>query len=294
MSPMPTLTYDYVYFASGPHQRQPRLSSGPGGFTLIQSIPGGTLSATDSIGSGIAPSTLNVGGAIYNFAFVNISGGTPPGATSLVSTEQAGPVAVSNSNIVVLYVYLPPAGIGNGDYGATIDSFDEDTGNLFDDTFVTVAPDPTGALTTSGNVEGWVDTTANTETITALSPTSPTGVDFDQWVVLGIGDASPPTGVTISSSNLTVAQSTSVSALAFYKAPPTPPPPNECQEFLANLNFLIQEKKVLVSKVAGDKLQLAQCLQQGQITQAQYNATIAALDALGRSGGEPPPPGRKF
>jgi hypothetical protein len=39
---MPTLTYDYVYFASGPHQRQPRLSSGPGGFTLIQSIPGGT------------------------------------------------------------------------------------------------------------------------------------------------------------------------------------------------------------------------------------------------------------
>ena len=92
--------------------------------------------------------------------------------------------------ITVLAVYVP-AGGGSGDgggSGATIDSFDETTGSLFNDTFVSVSPDPGGTLTKSGNVDGYVDTTSSAETITALSPTSPTGVDFSRWVALA-----PPT-----------------------------------------------------------------------------------------------------
>ena len=91
---------------------------------------------------------------------------------------------VGAQNIVVLVVYAPAGGgPGPGGSGATIDSFDTTTGNLFNDTFVTVSPDPSGTLTTSGNVEGFVATN-NAETITALSPTSPTGVDFIEWVTL--------------------------------------------------------------------------------------------------------------
>jgi hypothetical protein len=84
-------------------------------------------------------------------------------------------------------LYVPPlGGVGNGpsgSSGATIDSFDETTGSLFNDIFVSVAPDPGGALTTSGNNLGYVDTTKSQEAITAISPTS-SGVIFDQWRIL--------------------------------------------------------------------------------------------------------------
>ena len=86
----------------------------------------------------------------------------------------------------MLVVYVPVGSGPGGGSGATIDAFDESTGSLFNDTFVTVAPDLGGTLTASGNVDGYVST-ANAETITALSVTSPTGVDFDRWVVLAGG-----------------------------------------------------------------------------------------------------------
>jgi subtilase family serine protease len=58
------------------------------------------------------------------------------------------------------------------------------------------------------------------------------------------------------------------------------PSPNQCQEFLASLRVLIQNRRVPVGEVAGDRLQLKQCLQEGQITQAEYDTTLAALNAL--------------
>jgi hypothetical protein len=268
--PSVSVTYDYVYFAGGSgHTRQPRSTTGPGGFTLIYSQSGGTLQTGDIFSASSQPGTLTEGGSTmpptpaktYTFAFTNVSGGTPVGqttpssVTSFSSSESTPQVTVGSDPIVVLVVYVPTGeGGGGGGSGASIDSFDEATGQLFDDTFVTVSPDPGGPpppLTTSGNVDGYVST-ANTETITALTPTSPTGVDFDQWVLLypqagsrfEEGPKGPivvtvfPQGINVSGTNLTVDSGTSVYALAFYKAPPPPPPPTACEELLANWNAL--------------------------------------------------------
>src|SRR5277367_207086 len=159
------LTYNYVYFgASGPHERRPvRSSGGPGGFTLIQEKSGGTLQTGDQFAIGVPlPPTQPVGNATYNFAFVNVSGGTPSG--NQVSFDNGNPppyVTVDTAPIVVLVVYVP-AGGGRGrpvrDSGATIDSFDETTGSLFNDIFVSVAPDSGGAVTAAANNMGYVDT----------------------------------------------------------------------------------------------------------------------------------------
>jgi hypothetical protein len=250
-----TVTYNYVFFAGGPgNKRQPRSTDGPGGFTLISSLSGGTLQTGDTFGAGAQPSTI-VGPTgllpgetqTYTFAFMNVTGGTPAGVNSFNSLIPPPPVTVGSAPIVVLVVYVPTGGGGTGGgSGASIDSFDETTGQLFSDTFVAVSPDPGGPpppLTTTGNVDGYVDTT-NTETITALSPTSPTGVDFDQWVLLYPQSTSRteesgfppkfvdvtvfPAGISVAGANLTVDGGTSVYALAFYKAPPNPP----CQRFI--------------------------------------------------------------
>ncbi len=286
---MPTLTYEYVYFASGPHQRQPtRTPGGPGGFTLIQSLPGGTLSSGDTFVASPQQSSKMVGGATYPFAFMNVSGGTPGGQTSFDANVPPPAVAVGAQNIVVLVVYAPAGGgPGPGGSGATIDSFDTTTGNLFNDTFVTVSPDPSGTLTTSGNVEGFVATN-NAETITALSPTSPTGVDFIEWVTL------LPQSVS-NSAALAVAKGVSLSALAFYKTPAVtpPPPPNVCQETFNSLQQVVNDgdrPRLTVAQFNAIKAQLEKCVAQGQLKQAAVtqliNAYIAALNPP-----TPPKPG---
>jgi hypothetical protein len=125
---------------------------------------------------------------------------------------------------VVLVVYLPFGGNGGHpptDFGATIDAFDESTNQLVSDTFVTASPD--GGQTSSGNVDGWVDTTSNTEIIAAFQHITPTNANFDKWVNL----QQPTSTQGIAGVDLTVNKGTNASALAFYKAL-APPPPDPC------------------------------------------------------------------
>jgi hypothetical protein len=236
------VTFDYVYFSGGPgsgHTRQPRSPTGPGGgFTLISSVLGGQVGPTFSPSK--QPAIQIVNKLTYTFAFMNVSGGIPAGQTVPAGVTSFDPnvppaaVTVGSAPIVVLVVYGPPAGTngGGGPY-AVIDSFNETTGQLFDDTFVSVSPDPGGALTKTGNVDGYVSTT-NTEAITALTPTSPTNAKFDQWVLIY---PQPAPGATASGTTLTVTSNTTVYELAFYKTPP-PPPLTTCQELLLNWNAL--------------------------------------------------------
>ena len=237
---------------------------------------------------------------------MNVSGGTPAGQTtpSSVSSFQSNvppaAVTVGTAPIVVLVVYVQTGGNGNGGSGASIDSFDEVTGALFDDTFVTVAPDPGGPpppLTTSGNVDGWVPT-ANTETITALTPTSPTGVIFDQWMLLypqptyrleegptGLREVTIfPAGINVSGANLTVNSDTSVYALAFYKAPPTPPPLTTCQELLKNWDALEPKTNKVLLAYYEEKLSACHG--------SQYTAAVNEIKQLLQELNNPPPPPR--
>jgi hypothetical protein len=295
---MPTLTYNYVYFAYGKHQRQPRAASGPGGFALIQSIAGGTLASGDTFAVGVQPATQSVGGATYAFGFVNVSDGTTGGQTSFDSNTPAPLVTVGSAPIVVLVVYIPVGGGGGGnDSGATIDSFNETVGSLFNDTFVSVAPDQGGALTTSGNVWGYVDTWASAEKITAISPTSPSGAVFDKWAILG-----SKTGVP--GANLAVAKGVSVSALAFYKNPPAAQPnPAKalCAETAASLVAMASQgpngPMFTVTEWAGVRATLQKCVMQGFLTQAyvntleaQYLAYVASHGTSGGGLGKPPLP----
>jgi hypothetical protein len=279
-----TVTYDYVYFAGGPGRtRQPRSSTGPGGFTLISSLSGGTLQTGDTFAAGAPPATAIVSGATYSFAFMSVSGGTPAGHTtpsgvnSFNSITPPPPVTVGSTPIVVLVVYVPPlgGGPGGGGSGASIDSFDEATGGLFNDTFVSVSPDPGGLLTRSGNVNGYVDTTNANETITALSPTSPTGVDFDRWVNL----YPQATGSTIAGAKLTVNKDAWVYALAFYKVPP---PLTTCQTELDNWNNL--EPKTDVALLLYYREKLSAC--QGP----QYTAAVNEINVILKGLQGPPAP----
>jgi hypothetical protein len=280
-----TVTYQYVYFASGPHTRQPRSSSGPGGFTLIQTLPGGTLTSGDMFVAGLQPSSETVGGVAYPFAFVSVSGGTQGGVISFQWNVPAPSVTVGSANIVVLVVYAQAGGGNGNDWGATIDSFDITTGSLFDDTFVKVSPDASGALTQSANVDGYVDTTNSAETITALSPTSPTNIDFVQWLTF------PSTVST--SANLAVGVHVSVSALAFYKKPAVvvPPPLDPCQESLNSLNKIVEDAdrpRLTVAQFNAIKAQLEQCVADKKLTQAQVTE---ALNAYLGDLNPPTPPG---
>lgn len=281
---MPTLTYQYVYFASGQHQRQPRPAGGPGGFTLLQTQAGGTVQSADTVSAGVQPGSWQVGANTYPFCFMNVSGGTAGGGTSFQANAPPPAATVESENIVVLVVYAP---VGNGGgTGATIDSFDDTKGTLFNDTFVTVAPDPGGTLTKIGNVDGFVATT-NPETITALSPTSPTNVDFESWLIL------PNT--SINSANLNVAQNSSLSALAFYKSPPPPPPPpplDACHQLLDALIEITQHgdhPKLMPAMFNAIKAQLENCVKTKKLTQQQVTN---AIDAYLADLNPPPTPGR--
>jgi hypothetical protein len=282
---MPTITYQYVYFASGPHVRQPiRSPGGPGGFDLIQTLSGGTLSSGDSFGASAQPSSMTVGSNTYPFSFMNVSGGTGGGVTSFSANAPPSAVAVGSANIVVLVVYAPVG--GGGTPGATIDSFDDTIGALINDTFVTVAPDPGGALKKSGNVDGFV-ASSNAETISALSPTTPTKVDFEHWLTLPNTLGNSP--------NLFVAQNSSPLALAFYKSPPPPPPPpplDACHELLEALIEISQHgdtPKLTVAMFNAIKTQLENCVKTKKLTQQQVTQSINAY--LGDLN-PPPTPGK--
>jgi hypothetical protein len=285
------LTYSYVYFgAAGPHERRPvRTPGGPGGFEPISQKSGGTLQTGDQFQIGVPlPPTQSVGGVTYAFAFVNVSGGTPSGAqVSFDSTNPPPYVTVASSPINVLALYVPPpgrSGNGNGGSGATIDSFDETTGSLFNDIFVSVAPDPEGILTASGNNQGYVDTTNSQEAITAISPTS-SGVIFDQWrtLVPPAPDAGPV---------LTVGKGVSVIALAFYHAPPPPSPEQlACSEAVDFLQKIIQDRGPLLlpAQMNQVKASLERCVRAHYLTQAFVNSLLAEYATIGESRNPPQP-----
>jgi hypothetical protein len=223
---------------------------------------------------------------------MSVSGGTPVGqtmASAVTSFDSAAPpelVTVGDLPIVVLVVYAPTGGGpgGSGGSGAEIDSFNTTTGALFDDDFVTVSPDPAGALTRSGNVDGYVST-ANTETIATTSPTS-SKLDFVSWQLLypqattrlEVGPKGPtvvtidPAGISVSGVDLTVNSGTTVYALAFYKAPPAPPPLTTCQELLANWNALEPKTNQVLLAYYEEKLSACQG--------PQYAAAVAEIKAL--------------
>jgi hypothetical protein len=288
------LTYNYVYFgADGPHERRPiRSPGGPGGFTLIQEKSGGTLQTGDRFLIGIPlPETQKVGTATYNFAFVNVSGGTPSG--SLVSFDYLNPppfVTVDTAPIVVLVVYVPPpGGSGVGGSGATIDSFDETTGSLFNDIFVSVAPDPGGAQTNEANNMGFVITSTSQEVITALSPTS-SGVVFDLWDMLEAPAPSTPPKSSVAGKNLTVGEGTSVIALAFYKVPPPLTAQQVCNETAQSLQQIITNRGplLLVAQLAGIKASLEKCVSEGFLTQAFVNSLLTEYANIAESRNPPP------
>jgi hypothetical protein len=223
---MPTLTTQYVYFgASGSHTRQPRATTSYGGFTPIPGLnPSGTatLATATPFQAGPAEPTLTVGALDLAFAFTSVTGCTEGGLVSYVAGTPPPVGTVGTNPILVLYVYLPVGGGPGGTSGAVIDAFNETSGTLVDNDFVTVSPDPGGTLTTEANVDGWVDTTDSGSTITADHPTIgpylslPTTAVFDQWVDLAT--ASPPAGL-ISGASLTPGKGVTVYALAFYKNP---------------------------------------------------------------------------
>jgi hypothetical protein len=287
------LTYSYVYLgAAGRHERRPvRTPGGPGGFELISQKSGGTLQTGDQFQIGVPlPPTQSVDRVTYNFAFVNVSGGTPSGAQ--VSFDSANPppyVTVASSPINVLVLYVPPSGRGGGrgagDSGATIDSFDETTGSLFNDIFVTVVPDPNGVLTASGNDLGFVDTIKSQEAITAISPTS-SGVIFDQWRIL-----LPPEPVA--GPILKVGKGVSVDALAFYKAPSPPPSPSPeqqaCAQAAESLQQIINDPTaplLLPAQFNQVKATLERCVREGYLTQALVDRLLAEYATIGISRGE--------
>ena len=291
------ITYTKVYFASGPHQRQPRTVSGSsGGFATISSQSGGNSATGLSVVPSLSP-LEQLNGQIYVFAFATVTGGSAtaggPAAGLTTTSYQNPPTAwVENAPINILEVFVPQSvcatpPCSGGGWGATIDSFDESTGALFDDTFVAVSPDSTGALTKSGNVEGYVDT-SNAETITALSPTSPTGVNFSRWVTLG-GSTSPAAA-------LPVGKHVSISALAFYDAPPPGllTAKQACQQEAANLQLIITDRGplLLVAQYNAVAAALETCVREGYLGQAYVTQLETEYHQMAetRSGGGPQPP----
>jgi hypothetical protein len=224
---MPTLTTQYVYFgSSGAHTRQPRAVTSYGGFTPIPGLnPSGTatLASGTPFQAGPMEPSLTISGVLYNFAFTSVSGCTEGGLVSYAAGTPPPVGTVGTSPILVLVVYVPQGVSNGGGYGAVIDAFNETTGSLVDNNFVTVSPDDSsGTITTEANVDGWVDTDSSGYTITADHPNIgpyaalPTSALFDQWVVLT--NPSPPSSL-VSGANLTPGKDVTVYALAFYKNP---------------------------------------------------------------------------
>jgi len=225
-----TYTVNSVYFQSGSHERRPTRSSASGfmQFGNPYSNPL-AINKTMTIPQAWMPSPWPVNPTTqYVLAFVNVTGLPVPGGAQTFyppfTVNNLPQFMVGSNSIVILLVYLPQCigtncgGIGQS--GATIDAFDESTGNLVNDIFVTVTPDPPPppgqpTLTDSGNNDGWVST-ANTETIAAYQYITPTSAVFDKWVDL-TGAQKPQPGAV----KFTATQDSTYNILAFYKAPPT-------------------------------------------------------------------------
>ena len=290
---MPTLTIDYVYFgAASTHPRRPRPSNAYGCFAPIDALSGlvGTLQDPSSfqVQPGQMLPTVSAGGITYKFSFVNVSGGTPSGLTSFDPTKPTAAVTVGGNPIVVLVVYVPTGNGGPPGRGAYIDSFDETLGKLVSDDFVKVSPDapppPGGKLTTSGNVDGWVDTTT-TETITAITHITPTGADFDRWVDMG-NPLSPPHG-EIAGPNFTASRNTNYYALAFYKSPPPPPPPDKCHALANEVRDQINKTGALnIPLSIREKWKTALMGCERELGAAEVNSLLASLFPS-----QPPPKG---
>jgi hypothetical protein len=284
-----SVTYNYVYFSYGPHTRQPRTLGANGGFNSIATQSGGQQSTGNTFQPGQLPSTETVGQGKFDFAFVTITGGSAMAngpTVGVTSTNPAAPpqVVVGTQNITVLAVYVPVGGGGGGNgTGATIDSFDETTGSLFNDTFVSVLPDA-GGVTTNANVNGFVDTTNTAETITALSPTQPTGVNFSRWVQLV-----PQQAVTPNGNQMAVGKGVSTIALAFYDAP-LPKVVSACQQELDSLNQITQNRGPLLLTTQFNKIKadLQKCVLQHQLTQGEVTAAENAYQAMLNSRNNPP------
>lgn len=231
---MPLLTIKYLQYVTGPgRSRQPRMPM-PGAYPpglgtipcYIQQPPN-TLTPVTAF---TAPYPIDPAGLPcipgYKFAFQSVTGLEEGG---LISTDILSPCAgtVGTEDVVVLNVYVP-AGGGTGpagENGAVIDAFNVETGNFCDDDFVTVVPDSGGALTTSGNVLGWVNSQGGNLTVTAYSYISPSNKYFQRWeIVPGTGNATD----SVSGSALMVGQNTNPFAFAFY----TGPKKNFFKEFL--------------------------------------------------------------
>ena len=269
---MAEVTLEIVYYAggSGPHTRQPRSTTQYGGFVPIDNLSGslGDFTGLLHVTLGEMQKTVTdpTTGTVYTFAFVNISGGTPNGVNSFDPNIEPPPVTVGSAPVTVLVVYLPPPN-GNGKplIGASIDAFDETAGTLVDDNFVTVAPDPDGSLTTSGNVDGWVPTT-NTETIAAYAHITPTNDDFDKWVYLTSPEM-PPAGL-----DFTAQQNTNYTVLALYK---TPPPLSqqqlECDALMQSIRQMADHgepgPRFTVAEWSAITKQLQECVSEGCLTQ---------------------------
>ncbi len=218
---MPSLSYQSVYYATGAsHTRQPRSTSSYGGFTPFPGLnPSGpaTLTTGTPFGALAVEPTLTDGGTTYNFGFMSVTGLLGGGLLSANPGIPPAPGTVGTSPVVVLVVYFPQGGGGNGKGSdAFIDSFDETLGTLVDDDFVTVSTDGilNSGLTGTGNVDGVVDTTDSDVTIAAYAHITPTGANFDQWQLFqtdGVASAS--------SLNLKVSGGSTTYAFAFYQNP---------------------------------------------------------------------------
>jgi hypothetical protein len=258
---MPSLTYQYVYFAAtGAHTRQPRATNTYGGFTPM---PGYNFpsSATLMPGTGYAvpqiqyPEHITIAGITYTFAFMSVTGCIGGGQTSAIFNMPPPIANVGNDPVVVLGVYLPPFGSGPGDSGAVIDAFDVSKGSLVDNNFVTVSPDSGGALTNSGNKFGWVPSGNSAETITADHPTMPpylnvpSTANFVNWQILA--PLNDNTAFTNSGDNLTVNHNKTVYAFAFYK---DPAPKIHKEAYVKETKEVYQEGIKLVFEKGGKEL----------------------------------------
>jgi hypothetical protein len=249
---MPTLTTQYVYFgSSGAHTRQPRATTSYGGFSPIPTLnPSGTATLTtgSAFQAGPVDADMVISGVEYVFAYQNVSGLNEGPQVSFAASTPPTAGTVGTVPVLVLVVYVPKGGSGNGDTGAVIDAFNETAGSLVDNDFVAVSPDPGGTLTTEANVDGWVDTTSTNPTITADHPsigaysTDPTNLTFDRWVVLT--NPTPPTSL-VSGANLTPTHGVgTVYALAFYKVPAKTLPEKILKEYIKEFEK-IQVKELI-------------------------------------------------
>jgi hypothetical protein len=233
---MALFKYQCVYFGveTGGYTRQSRNPAAIGGFLPLNSSkndPGTNFLQPGSafhLPMNLFPDAqITQGGGTYDFSFINVSGLTTGGATSFVASAPPSGLVSNDPNAVlqVLVVYIPQGGPGpgNGHPGAVIDAFDETAGTLFNNFFVTVSPDSGNVRFDSANIYGYVDTIAQAAAIT-VQPTSfnnvqpssisPQNVTFELWHVLS-GPASSAAGTV-----LTVGQSQTEYALAFYNSPP--------------------------------------------------------------------------